>query len=298
MRILITAYDRYGNEQLEGAGESDTVLLLWPGRTIRFANHVGSKWRFDVDTPPFYEAARVSVLVNNEPLGYDKEKPETFSYANGINVEVGMRFVEASPTPLDMQVGVTATACVLMIFALVILVGLIKYRGLGLIRASSPPFLAIMLIGAMLEYASVIPMVIPDVSHASCALGPLLGHLGFFGIFGALFVKTQRIKQILLRSLHERTVTDTTLLVRLTCIVVAFLVYYAVWMGVSPPQPSSIVMDYMEFRVCSSDIPASPADHSARFGSCIRVVWCVSQCAHLEGAGDFQREPLPSIGGV
>jgi hypothetical protein len=71
-----------------------------------------------------------------------------------------------------------------------------RYRTNAVIKASSPLFCILILVGLSMAYLFVISFQSYPPTRASCAAEPVIGHLAFALVFGCLIVKTYRVARI------------------------------------------------------------------------------------------------------
>ena len=266
LELLVTLRDRFGNPQSLDAAPRDTVEMIWPGHNVRpQARDPLRPWevRFLVDTIPVggdtFESSVMRVLINNLPICHDPAAVGGTNFELGINVVLGEVVVTDYVVHPSVQIVFACAAIFCMLLTVVVMCGLHYFRTMDHIRAVSPMFLQLMLVGALIEYATIIPLTMPVVSATSCALEVLLGHGGFFAIFGALFVKVDRVRGIMQGNLIKATkVTDAMLLVRFGLGMLLMLAYYSIWMAVSPPLPSHVQSGLTLYRVCASEQSVFP----------------------------------------
>jgi hypothetical protein len=129
-----------------------------------------------------------------------------------------------------------------------------------IVKSASPIFLLIMILGFLLTYAVVLPMVKYVPTPEICKLQPILGHLGFCLIFATLFVKTHRLQSIFFEEnlqpkLHLK---DIHLLIRILVCTLATSIYLIVWLTVDPPEPTEVIDDLYSYTVCKTSLSYYP----------------------------------------
>lgn len=108
-----------------------------------------------------------------------------------------------------------------------------KWRNNKVIKASSPVFCFLILVGCILGYTSVILIM-----NRSCVAAPVVGHLAFYVVFSALFVKTYRIASIFNTDKFDVvSIRDARLMVYVAVGFFLNVVYLITWMLIDPPLP-------------------------------------------------------------
>mmetsp|Transcript_1951 Transcript_1951/g.2161 ORF Transcript_1951/g.2161 Transcript_1951/m.2161 type:complete len:767 (-) Transcript_1951:124-2424(-) len=113
------------------------------------------------------------------------------------------------------------------------------------IRAASPLFLFVILFGCIMQYISI-PINGFKKTEALCSIPFWLVHVGFFLVFGALFIKTYRVWRIFsIRKgkLKKVVITDFELLLPLAAMVSAVIVYLSVYTSIHRRTATRVVDD-------------------------------------------------------
>lgn len=138
---------------------------------------------------------------------------------------------EAITTTVLSAIGIIATTCSLIIF--------IKYNNTPVVKSSTRELSYIILIGMMLAYVSVFP-IMAKPSLITCALCRFMPGLGFAMMYGALLTKTNRIARILAGSkkrfpTKKRLFMSTASQLCITLFLIGVEVSVSVWMLLQQP---------------------------------------------------------------
>ncbi|KAK9744035.1 Nine Cysteines Domain of family 3 GPCR [Popillia japonica] len=138
---------------------------------------------------------------------------------------------EAITTTVLSVIGIIATTCSLIIF--------IKYNNTPVVKSSTRELSYIILIGMMLAYVSVFP-IMAKPSLITCALCRFMPGLGFAMMYGALLTKTNRIARILAGSkkrfpTKKRLFMSTASQLCITLFLIGVEVSVSVWMLLQQP---------------------------------------------------------------
>ena len=104
--------------------------------------------------------------------------------------------------PLGTQIAFYFLAAILWIVTIAFGFGLWYYRHSKLIKASQPIMLYFILVGQAFAAARVLNVGLP-ITDATCIAGHWMGHLAFFFVFGALFIKTWRVNKLVCSVSHS-----------------------------------------------------------------------------------------------
>jgi len=117
------------------------------------------------------------------------------------------------------------------------LVVVATFRYKTVMRSSSAPLMALILLGMAVLLAAIIPWAQPPTTR-TCSSFLWLANLGYMLMFCPLFAKTWRVWRIFSGS-HLRLVkiTNRMLLLGTLCVVLLDVIIVSVWQGVSPLQP-------------------------------------------------------------
>jgi len=150
-----------------------------------------------------------------------------------------------------VQIGFTVVTAVCMGVCGLFMIAIFWYRAHAVIRASSPLFCELILIGALLSYSSIFALVQNPISTTSCVVAPWLAHLGFSTAFGCLFAKTFRINRILNQAkLKVIILLASDLLYRVGVFQFLVAIYLVVWTAVDIPTPTAEVVGSIQYLVC------------------------------------------------
>ncbi|CAH3041041.1 unnamed protein product [Pocillopora meandrina] len=127
-------------------------------------------------------------------------------------------------------------------------------------KASSPRFMEIILLGAMLMYSKLIVSYFKP-SSLRCIARPWLRHIGFVLVYGSLALKTWRYVCIFhfakvalifrVRSAQKLALSDGVLLRRLGLLVLLYSAYLTVWTAMAPPDiEEARTSDDLKFTRC------------------------------------------------
>eukprot|EP01135_Chromosphaera_perkinsii_P004887 Nk52_evm7s303 gene=Nk52_evmTU7s303 len=112
------------------------------------------------------------------------------------------------------------------------------FRGNRVIKCSSPPFLYVMLVGAEFSFVWIFKMYTSVLETYDCILFMWFKGIGFALFFGALFIKTYRVKALFSgqQSLAKyKAYTDRRLGLMLLLLVTICAAYYLIYSLVDPP---------------------------------------------------------------
>eukprot|EP00123_Amoebidium_parasiticum_P022356 comp8598_c0_seq1/m.3883 comp8598_c0_seq1/g.3883 ORF comp8598_c0_seq1/g.3883 comp8598_c0_seq1/m.3883 type:complete len:846 (-) comp8598_c0_seq1:717-3254(-) len=112
-----------------------------------------------------------------------------------------------------------------------------------IVRASSPVFLKLILIGSIISYAYVAAMYAYP-SPAACVIQPILYHIGYIVMYGAITLKTFRVWRLFdpnwsltVRKKGSNPLTDQRLGIYLAVMLILMSAYLAIWMGQPKQRP-------------------------------------------------------------
>lgn len=165
---------------------------------------------------------------------------------NGIVFSGGMSTAPPAQDPMVLyQPSIALLATLGTLAALGILLagclGLLffRWRTQLVLKTASPPFMYLLVAGAVLLYAGVFALL-PNPSTAACTANVWLTLLGFFLAFSAVFMKTYRIHVIFNTKsrVKRNAIDDRRLLLLVAAIMLAVIAYVATWTGVDAPHPA------------------------------------------------------------
>jgi hypothetical protein len=291
--LLLTLRDRFGNVQEPGVASRDEVLIDWPGHDLQLLSRNHSELRWSVLLQDFEVGSLMSVLVNSQPLGYDPTSFTRQELSNGISIDVGTAVISAYSQPMAMKASFIFFSVLMIVLTLLLGGYVYLLRGYAPIRASAPRCLGMMLMGAICLYCCLISLTTSPATDASCAIDPLLGHVGFLALVGSLLAKTLMIKaqaqqlmilaqskegsvsrrQVTQAMADEQAQTDHSslseqkLISRLWTVLALYVAYWIVWMSVARPEPLVLKDGFTTYVVCRSpDAPGRRSDVSRTAG--------------------------------
>jgi ABC-type branched-subunit amino acid transport system substrate-binding protein len=207
------------------------------GGIVSFINKVGTSWI------PF-----ASVKINStaaESLSLQISSSPVF--LGGSSTVPKDRFLQYVDWENGAGIVIVAVACLIMLGVLVTLIVVIRLRLNPLIRASSPAFLIVVLVGTFMALASIFPSTgIPTV--AGCTTRVWLFVYGFVLAYGAILIKNWRIWRLWTEdSFRIIRISNLHLMGYSLIFVAPFSLLLIVWTVVAIPSPvirgASIVCD-------------------------------------------------------
>mmetsp|Transcript_7349 Transcript_7349/g.22572 ORF Transcript_7349/g.22572 Transcript_7349/m.22572 type:complete len:733 (+) Transcript_7349:193-2391(+) len=146
-------------------------------------------------------------------------------------------FEEGGEIAIAVMVGVA------MLLLLCVGAGLAYCWRHPVMRAGTPEFLALILVGGLALLSAVFTWML-YVTTAACIARPWLLALGFDLMFGSLLAKSWRVSKVFLVSGLKRVkVTMLSALLLLGAIMLVDVVLLSIWMGVSTPHAETVVVD-------------------------------------------------------
>lgn len=200
--------------------------------------------------------------------------------------------------PPTLKSAVLSLAVVVMIAALICQVLLFVHRKEPVIRAATPLFLVIVLIGVQVFCGFPIAYT-SDASNSSCGLTVWLAVMGFSIMFSPLFIKAFRVYRIFSnRKTMVLKITDMNLLRYLVAIGVFDVILLLVWQGTSPWSPRTWLGDlltiYTSVTECGSSDLTIPYILLASKG--LLVMWgCYIAFVTRNVASDFNESKYTSM---
>ncbi|RUS24783.1 periplasmic binding protein-like I, partial [Jimgerdemannia flammicorona] len=224
--------------------------FLQNGSAVFFAMHWGNDSNLTIITPPVYFGGSTQAPVF-EPI------------------------ICTNPSYTDPGgVFMVSVAGFWMACSFIVMIAVIWNRNVREIRASSPLFACVELIGLMMAYATVL-IEVAKPTTAICILRPTLAIFAYVLVLGGIIAKNfsflrLRCASISHRSLHpisliiprriyrvfrnkyalQTAIRDSQLMRMVTSILFIVMVPYLVWMIADPPRPT--VSFQSGFRVCAS----------------------------------------------
>ena len=156
---------------------------------------------------------------------------------------------------MGMQITIIVLSQILIVAGMISSTMIHRWREKKLIRASSPLFLQVIIVGCILIFITVGLLAIDSITVGSCTAVLLTSHLGYVIALGGISAKTWRIIKIFnTDNLRGEKITDTTLVKYLGYIIGILSVYLLVWISVDGPRPISFI-DYgnnIWYTTCAS----------------------------------------------
>ncbi|CAM1298523.1 GPRMGL2 (predicted) [Pycnogonum litorale] len=180
------------------------------------------------------------------------------------------------------------TVCIICILLTCLMMGYVyTYRKLKIIKVSSPIFLHITLIGAVIMYSEM-AAIFPVLDIYSCIATKWTRHLGFCITYSALLLKTWRVSLTYrVKSAHKLKLTDKQLLQWLFPILLVMIIYLSTWTLSSPPHAVYLKDWYgLKFKQCEYGW----WDHSLAIGEFLFLLWGIRVCYNVRNAESFFNE--------
>ncbi|KAI8854511.1 7 transmembrane sweet-taste receptor of 3 GCPR-domain-containing protein [Chytridium lagenaria] len=221
--------DVWGNRMMvDNGGDLQMEQEIWTYRWINITSRrqivqgasVGKWWR-----------SNNSITLNpNEPL----------LFLGGKNAPPPNRVIPivqfAAKT--SMRFAFDAIVAICSLFTLCLFVYMLVHQKVKIFMASSPNFLALILIGANISYVGVYLFSIYPMSSQSCIIFGWLKYLGFAVVFGALLVKTYRISVIFVNKKNKvRKMNDAVMLGYFSAFLVCWIAILVVWTVLPSQRP-------------------------------------------------------------
>ncbi|KAG1665823.1 putative G-protein coupled receptor [Nymphon striatum] len=180
------------------------------------------------------------------------------------------------------------TICIICILLTFLLIGYVyTYRKLKIIKVSSPIFLYITLIGAIIMYSEM-AAIFPVLDRYSCIATKWTRNLGFCVTYSALLLKTWRVSLTYrVKSAHKLKLTDKQLLQWLFPILLVIVIYLSTWTLSTPPRAIYLKdWDNLKFKQCEYGW----WDHSLAIGEFLFLLWGIKVCYNVRKAESFFNE--------
>ncbi|KAJ3210104.1 hypothetical protein HDU67_005645 [Dinochytrium kinnereticum] len=124
------------------------------------------------------------------------------------------------------------------LFTVALYIYMLMYAKMKIFVASSPNFLALILLGANISYVGVYLFSIYPMSDSSCVIFGWLKYLGFAVVFGALLVKTYRISVIFVNKRNKvQKLNDGMMLIYFIGIISVWVAILVVWTVIPSQRP-------------------------------------------------------------
>ncbi|KAI8920752.1 hypothetical protein DFJ77DRAFT_506388 [Powellomyces hirtus] len=139
-----------------------------------------------------------------------------------------------------------------LMYALSLLFYVIAKRGVKVIRAASPTFCALMILGNMMNLATIF-VYTGEPSKTTCILQPWILGLSFSTAMAAMIFKTWRIYRIFNNRLcRSLTIKDSQLFINVGVVVGIEVILLIIWTAVDAPEPAMIELATSRFWSCKS----------------------------------------------
>ncbi|KFH71348.1 hypothetical protein MVEG_01648 [Podila verticillata NRRL 6337] len=190
---------------------------------------------FNLTSPPMYYDGTYNTPANTAPLRVLNPK---FGSAIGIVI--------------------VSVAGLSVLFSLLTMLIVIVYRNAQVIKASSPLFCCLELLGFIFLYISTV-MGLGIPTSGLCMARPLLFNVGFVLVVGNIVAKNFRVYRIFHNIyVTKRVIRDSHLLKIVGTILAGNLIIIAVWFIKTPPHLQQItVPDFMSYWACNNQRGAS-----------------------------------------
>ena len=147
---------------------------------------------------------------------------------------------ESAPTYSTAVIGVASALLIVLTLAVIAAVCALRRR--AVLRAASPLFLVLILAGVLLALITVILVSESSLTTAYCESATVLGHVSYTLSFGALVAKTSRLAAIFnQRRVKVLKISDRSLALVLSAVLLLLFVYLAVWLVVDPPAATVVL---------------------------------------------------------
>lgn len=148
-----------------------------------------------------------------------------------------------------------AVTVICIVYALVLLYLMFMYRHTNTVRAATPVFCYLTLVGAVVWMSTVFVWTENETTR-TCNAKIWLLQLGFTMTYSAIFIKTFRLWRIFMMvKLQVVRITNRDLLIAFAIWLAAETVYTIIWISVAPTQQERVVVDplrpSMDYFICS-----------------------------------------------
>jgi hypothetical protein len=177
--FMITLADEYGNSATSG-GHASVIIARVDDNVVSTSIHDYKNGSYEVTyNVPSSDTFQLNVWYGSGPI---MGSPFTVIGYNQLSVAAGAKWAVLT---------LTAIACTMCILGIVFI---IYQRHNKVMRASSPLFMIIILIGALIGLSSVFPLLV--VNDASCQAFQWLLGMGFTIMLSCVYAKAWRISTI------------------------------------------------------------------------------------------------------
>ncbi|KJE97080.1 hypothetical protein CAOG_007551 [Capsaspora owczarzaki ATCC 30864] len=154
----------------------------------------------------------------------------------------------------QLRIAFQTIAALLIAMCLLTFYLVYAFRDMKVVLSGNPLFLRIILVGAVIELASVFVVAAEHVSDELCSARVWTQHLGFAIMFTALFCKTYQVARVYRVKVDRRATVTTRALFKIFAQFLAFFVgYLIVFTIVDPSRPESYLIrgDTIQYNGCS-----------------------------------------------
>ena len=131
---------------------------------------------------------------------------------------------------------IAALGALVIALTLGVMAGVYALRKHAVLRAASPLFLVLILVGVLLALAAVLVLSQSAPSSSMCASATILGHLAYALSIGALVAKSYRLAAIFnQRQMKVLKINDRQLLLALGAALLLCAAYLTAWLLLDPP---------------------------------------------------------------
>ena len=147
---------------------------------------------------------------------------------------------EVVPKYSTVIICVASALCIALTLAVMAAVCALRKR--AVLRAASPLFLGLILVGVLLALTTVILASQNPATSALCESATVFGHVAYALSIGALVAKSYRLAAIFnQRRVKVLKISDRQLALVLAALLLVLLIYLTVWMTVDPPAATVVV---------------------------------------------------------
>ncbi|XP_022672715.1 probable G-protein coupled receptor CG31760 isoform X2 [Varroa destructor] len=187
--------------------------------------------------------------------------------------------------PFRITLLAISVMCILM--TLVLAAYVYKFRRVKVIKAASPVFLCITLLGCAIMYCEM-AAIFPVLDRSCCVATKWTRHMGFCITYSALLLKTWRVSLTYrVKSAHKLKLTDHQLLHWLFPILLEVAIFLGTWTISSPPE-GVYIKDWsgLKFKICEYNW----WDHTIALGELLFLLWGIRVCYSVRHAQSLFNE--------
>lgn len=187
--------------------------------------------------------------------------------------------------PFRITLLAISVLCILM--TLVLAAYVYRFRRVKVIKAASPVFLCITLLGCAIMYCEM-AAIFPVLDLYCCVATKWTRHMGFCITYSALLLKTWRVSLTYrVKSAHKLKLTDRQLLHWLFPILLEVAIFLGTWTISSPPE-GIYIKDWsgLKFKICEYNW----WDHTIALGELLFLLWGIRVCYSVRHAQSLFNE--------